>query len=636
MHEQRFYNFLQKQILLLIGWSLLSGLGYTLLCIVYNVAKPAIIWYGFIILTSVWGWSLYKQFKYTHMDIGQLEKWYQKVRLFIYIIFGLWTTLFVLYSGDIGNNLHYVVIFTQIGASVIAATFLFSDKKIFVPILLILMFPLGVYFAMIQEAYGYFLATYSIIFLGLLLYTSTNSYNLMQQIYYQAQHDPLTGLFNRRYFSSYLEQMLNSIASSRKFAYILLIDLDYFKTINDSLGHEIGDNLLVEIAKRIELFCEDTHLIARIGGDEFMIASHEFDTSRECMQKANTFSKKLLTIIKEIYMIDSHHLHISASIGVKQIGGKVLKANQVIKEADIAMYEVKAQGRDGIIDFNDVLARKIDNNLEIERRLYFALKSNEIKLYYQPQVNRDQKIIGCEVLARWDNPELGIVSPAEFITIAEKTGLIIDLGNYILVEAFKTLKRWDENNLDLEQFSINISVRQFLHTSFVYQVEQLCSIYLNKNTRKKLVFEITETLLAEDIDRIVLIMNSLKNLGISVSMDDFGTGYSSLSFLQDVPIDELKIDRTFVSRLSKSKSDKMMISTILSLANIFNMRIVAEGVETGEQFRFLLERNCNIFQGYYFSKPLKQEDFEIHLQKQNSITQKITLKEVTPRQINVS
>jgi predicted signal transduction protein with EAL and GGDEF domain len=299
----------------------------------------------------------------------------------------------------------------------------------------------------------------------------------------------------------------------------------------------------------MELFSEDTHLIARIGGDEFMMASYEFDTFEACMQEADIFSKKLLTIIKNTYIIDHHHLHISASIGIKKIGNTRMKASQVIKEADTAMYEVKAQGRDGVIDFNTVLARKADNTLEVERKLYFALKSNEIELHYQPQLDQDQRVVSCEVLARWHNETLGMVQPSEFILVAEKTGLIIDLGNYILVEAFKTLKKWDEEGLGLEHFSINISVRQFLHSSFVYQVEHLCDLYLNEITRKKLIFEITETLLAEDISKIISIVNALKELGISFSMDDFGTGYSSLSFLREVPIDELKIDRIFVSRL---------------------------------------------------------------------------------------
>jgi len=617
MNEQKFYDFLQKQILLLIGWSLLTGLGYTILCVVYDVAKTAIIWYAFVFLVSMRGVHLYRQFKYKNVELKELDHWYGSVRLFIYMMFGLWTVLFILYANETKNNLHLVTVFTQIGAAVIASTFLFSDKKLFVPILLIIMYPLVIYFTNIQEAYAYFLSLYAVSFLGLLLYSSNNSNQLIQQIYYQAQHDPLTGLYNRRYFTEYLEQMLNALAAKNKFAYILLIDLDHFKTINDSLGHDIGDNLLSEVTQRINKFCDKTHLIARIGGDEFMIASYEFENEKTCVDHVNIFAQELGEILKETYIIDYNHLHISASIGVRVIDGKITKVNQVIKDADIAMYDVKDNGRDGVVNFNEVLAREVDNTLEIERKLYFALTNNEIELYFQAQVNEREKIIGCEVLSRWNNSELGYISPDIFIGIAEKTGIIIDIGTYILEESFKKLQTWENEGIALEQFSVNISVRQILHGSFVYCVEDLCKKYLNENTQKKLVFEITETLLAEDISKVVDIINSLKHLHIRFSMDDFGTGYSSLSSLRELPIDELKIDRSYVSRLGEKDSDKMMITTILSLAQIFNLRIVAEGVETGEQFRFLLEQGCDIFQGYYFSKPLKSEDFEILFRRHN-------------------
>jgi diguanylate cyclase (GGDEF)-like protein len=613
MNEEKFYDYLQKQILLLVGWSLATGLGFTILCAVYDIVTPAIIWYGLILLASLWGWNLYRTFKYKNVDLNQLESWYQNVRLFIYVIFGLWTVLFILYSGETRNNIHLVTIFTQIGASVIAATFLFSDKKLFVPILLILMYPLVIYFMSIQEAYGYFSSVYAIIFLGLLLYSSNNSNQLIQQIYYQAQHDSLTGLFNRRYFIDYLEQMLYAFKDSHKFAYILLIDLDHFKTINDSLGHDVGDSLLKEVSTRIKSYCESTHLIARIGGDEFMIVSYEFDNEDECRAEAEKFATGLGQILKETYTIDYNHLHISASIGIKFIDRTTRKTSQVIKEADIAMYEAKAEGRDGVVNFNSALAKQVDNTLEIERKLYFALKHNEIELYYQAQVNQEKNIIGCEVLSRWYNPDLGSISPIEFITIAEKTGIIIDLGNFILEESFKTLRKWDEQGIKLEQFSINISVRQLLHESFNYHIEHLCKTYLNNTTRKKVIFEITETLLAEDITRVVKVINDIKRLDIRFSMDDFGTGYSSLSYLRELPIDELKIDRAFVMRLGESDSDEMMITTIFSMAKIFNLKVVAEGVETGGQFRMLLEHDCAIFQGYYFAKPMKKEDFEIYL-----------------------
>lgn len=615
MNEERFYDYLQKQILLLIGWSLLTGFGFIVLCSIYDIAQEALIWYGFVVLVSLWGWSLYRQFQYKNIDISQLESWYQKVRLFMYLIFGLWTVLFILYYDVTLHNIHLVIIFTQIGASVIAASFLFSDKKLVVPILIILMYPLVFYFISIDEAYGYYASVYAILFFGVLLYSSNTSNQLIQQIYYQAQHDSLTGLFNRRYFTDYLDQMLHAFRDNNKFAYILLIDLDHFKTINDSLGHDVGDHLLIEVVNRIKGYCAKSHLIARIGGDEFMIVSYEFEDKDTCVVEANSFSKVIGKILKETYVIDYNHLHISASIGIKFIDKTTIKTSQVMKEADIAMYEAKSEGRDGVVNFNTDLAKQVNNNLEIERKLYFALNNNEITLYYQAQMNQSEHIIGCEVLVRWYNKELGFISPVEFIGIAEKTGIIIELGNFILKEAFITLQLWDEKEIDLEQFSINISVRQLLNESFFNYVEYLCRTYLNSNTRNKVIFEVTESLLAEDIGKVVEVIKRIKVLGIRFSMDDFGTGYSSLSYLRELPIDELKIDRAFVSRLGESDSDEEMIITIFTLAKIFNLKVVAEGVETGEQFRFLLEHDCHIFQGYYFAKPMKKEDFEIFLLK---------------------
>jgi len=611
MNEERFYDYLQRQILLLAGWSLLSGFGFTLLCFYYGIAQEAMIWYAFVILVSLWGFILYRQFGYKHVDAYQLESWYSKVKLFLYVNFGLWTVLFILYSNIEENNIHLVTIFMQIAMSVIAASFLFSDKKLVIPILLILMYPLVIFFINVHEAYGYFASIYAVAFLAMLIYSSNNSNQLIQKIYYQAQHDSLTGLFNRRYFMDYLEQMLNAFKDTNKYAYILLIDLDHFKTINDSLGHDIGDNLLIEVAERIRAYCESTHLIARIGGDEFMIVSYEFENSDECILKAKSFSQAIGTILKETYIIEYNHLHISASIGIKFIDGRTRKTSQVMKEADIAMYEAKSEGRDSVVNFNDLLAQQVDNTLEIERKLYFALKNNEIELNYQAQFNDKKHIIGCEVLVRWYNKELGSVSPVDFIEIAEKTGIIVELGHYILKESFITLQKWEDNEIILKQFSINISVRQLLHESFLQDIVTLCNMYLTDITRKKLVFEITETLLAEDIKKVTYIIKEIKELGIRFSMDDFGTGYSSLSYLRELPIDELKIDRAFVNRLGENESDKKMITTIFTLAKIFDLEVVAEGIETGEQFNFLLEHQCHLFQGYYFAKPMKKEDFEV-------------------------
>ncbi len=619
MNQNFFYEYIQKQVVLLMILSLIQGFAYTLLCWMNDIMLPAIMWYAVLNIACMWGWSLYRSLNTEHMSFEEHETWYQKIRLFMYVIFGLWTVLFILYAAETESHLHYVAIFTQLGMSIVASTFLVSDKKLFVPILLILMYPLVIYFTLIDEWYGYFLSIFSTIFLGILLYSSNKSYELIQQVFYEAQHDTLTGLYNRRFFVNYLDTLINSLHRTKQFGYILLIDLDYFKTINDSLGHKVGDILLIAVGERIEEFCGDTHTFARLGGDEFVIVSDEFDNSEECIQTGYAFAEELRKVLKNTYTIDHHSLFISASIGISGIGNTKLSANEVIKEADIAMYAVKDKERDGIVVFNEELKNHVDLKLQMERRLHFALKNNEIELHYQPQVNSDIKVIGCEVLARWHNAKLGDIPPEEFIAISEKTGFIIELGSYILEESFKTLNRWDTHGIKLEQYSINISVKQFFHITFVEDVKHLCEKYLDVHTRKKVIFEVTETLFAEDIDRIVRIMNQLKDLGISLSMDDFGTGYSSLSSLRDLPINELKIDRNFVKYIGENSSDEMMITTILTMAKTFDLKTVAEGVETEEQFKFLLNNGCDIFQGYYFSKPKNLEDFERVLVKQINV-----------------
>ena len=608
MKQQKYYIFLQKQILLMIGLSLIPGFVYVMFGWIFNIALPAVLWYVFLIVTSLYGWFLYKDFAMHYMNEEELRRWYTKLTWFMYVIFSSWTVIFILYVGHTENNLHYIAIFTQLGAAVVASTLLVSDKKLFVPILLMLMLPLSLYFLLIDVWYGYILSLFSIIFLSVLLYAAYNTNRLLLENYFHAQHDVLTGLYNRRYFMDYIESVQKRVNETSGTAYMFLIDLDHFKTINDSLGHELGDKVLKEVAKRIRNYCESTHTIARLGGDEFAIISDKFYEDGNCQENAYTFSEELLQILKETYVIDRHHLYISASIGVNSIGNASTEARQFIKEADIAMYQAKEQGRDGIILFNDELAKQVAYHLEIERRLYFALEHNEIELRYQPQLDRAQKIIGCEVLVRWNSPEFGFVPPDEFISIAEKTGLIIELGNHIIAEAFKTLQSWDKKGLDLKQFSINISVRQFLHSTFLDEVKQLSDKYLNEETRKKIIFEVTETILIEDMYRIIVVINKLKHLDFSFSMDDFGTGYSSLSYLKELPVDVIKIDQSFVRNMSED--DAMIVDAVVAIGQKFDLEIVAEGVENKRILNHLKNIKCNTYQGYLAHKPMEMKNLK--------------------------
>ena len=286
MNKLKIYTFLQKQIILMMLLTLIPGLAYIVLGWVGGVVLPALVWYGFIMAVSLWGWRLYSEYALDKMSVAELNRWYRKLVAFFYLIFSLWTLIFILYAGEWESNMHYIAIFTQLGASVVASTILVSDKKLFFPVLLILMVPLVGYFALIGEWYGYVLAVFSVILLGVLLYSSDNSYRLIQTNYYQAQHDSLTGLYNRRYFVDYLDHMIKRLEASKKFTYLLLIDLDHFKTINDTLGHDIGDKVLQEVANRISSACDERYVVARLGGDEFIILSGEYGEDENCQALA--------------------------------------------------------------------------------------------------------------------------------------------------------------------------------------------------------------------------------------------------------------------------------------------------------------------------------------------------------------
>jgi len=610
MKQQRFYKFFQKQILMMIGLSMAPGLVYVFFGYIYDVFLPALLWYMAIVVTSFYGIHLYRRFDREGMDQEELKRWYSQLIVFMYIMFSLWTVIFLLYSRQTEHHLHYIAIFTQIGASVVASALLVSDKRFFVPILFILMVPLIVYFGMIGSWYGYVLAVFSFILLGVLLYSSNNTHSLIQTNYYNAQHDALTGLHNRRYFIDYMESLVERLKFSHKSAYILLIDLDHFKTINDSLGHDIGDLVLKEVGQRIKNFCKLSHMVARLGGDEFVVVSKEFSSSDASASEVKNFAQQLLAKLKEPYIIDHHHLYLSASIGLNKIEDEIIDGNSFLKEADIAMYEAKESGRDGVILFSKVLAARVERKLQIEQRLHHALKNDLLDIYYQPQINDTREFIGCEILVRWHDEILGEVEPAEFIPIAENTGLIIEVGRYIIKKSFDTISKWEQAGISLEQYAINISVRQLFYSFFIQDVKEMLETYLDDRLRKKIVFEITESVLVEDIEKVKKILLKLKEYGISFSMDDFGTGYSSLNYLRTLPVDELKIDRTFIRHLMETGSDKMMVTTMISIAKNFGLKVVIEGVENEEQFEFLKDYECYAYQGFYFSPALSKQDFE--------------------------
>ena len=594
----------------MLGLSLGPGIGYIILAAINGVTGRAVAWYGVMVMASVWGYRLYRQFDFNTMSAAAMESWYKSATYFYYLIFSLWTVIFLLFAPLHEVQMHYIAIFTQIGASVVASSLLFSDRRLFIPIILILIVPLTLFFISIGTWYGYILTIFSIVFLWVLYYSASSSNQLLQKTNFQASHDQLTGLFNRNYFIDAMQQVINTLRSNRGYCSLLLIDLDHFKTINDSLGHDVGDVLLKEASQRMQSLVSSDAVIARMGGDEFIIVGDVCTTYDECYESSMDLAENLRESLKSTYQIDGHNLYISASIGISILHNPELNANQYIKEADIAMYEVKHKGRDGIVVFGSEVAEKVERNLDIETQLHNALSNNELTLNFQPQLDREHKVAGCEVLLRWHHDQLGHVSPAEFIPVAEKTGLIIDIGNYVIEESFKTLRDWSKNGIELQQLSINVSMRQFFHHAFIDTVERLSHHYLDEQLRRCIVFELTESVMAEEIESLVGSMNSLRDKGFRFSIDDFGTGYSSLSYLRQVPLDEIKIDRAFIEELTENASDQSMIEMIMKLSKVFGMKVVAEGVETREQETILLNGNCDLLQGYLYSRPLSREAFE--------------------------
>lgn len=612
LNNMKFYDFMHRQILVLLALFVGTGTGYLYIGYLYTSFFPELLWYLLLVGISFWGYRLHKVFL-DDMSIEQKEQWLGQLRYFLFIYFSMWTIMFVLYVSRHEMELHYIAIATQLGVVVVSATILASQKKLVTLTLISLMLPLTVYFLLVGEFFSYLLAFFTVVLSGVLLYAAHNTFSYLIKSQYQAYHDYLTSLWNRRYFIELLDNAMKIQKNENKYFYLLLIDLDHFKTINDSLGHDVGDALLCEVSKRMfSLSKKQNYKVARLGGDEFCILSTFYDTQEECFAAAKHCAANILRTIKDSYIIEGHHLYISASIGVSVISNPDIQADTFIKEADIAMYEAKAQGRDGIIFFNDELSKRVERKLEIERLLHFSIDNHEISLNYQPQVDPENQIIGCEVLVRWYNEQLGHVTSDEFVPIAEQTGFIIELGHDILEESLKTLKRWEEQGIDLQQLSINISMRQLFYRDFISDVKQLCDTYLTKEQRSKIVFEITETVVAEDVQKLITIMNILREYGIRFSMDDFGTGYSSLSYLHQLPMDEIKIDKSFIAELNKPEHDeeRRIVQTIFNIAKNLRLSIVAEGVETEEQRKFLVENNCDILQGYYLSKPLEASEFE--------------------------
>lgn len=430
-----------------------------------------------------------------------------------------------------------------------------------------------------------------------------------QRVRHMAAHDMLTGLPNRNLLQDRIAQALARDRRNQEKTAVLFIDLDHFKVINDSLGHDIGDLLLKEIASRL-LGCvrsEDT--LSRQGGDEFIVVLDNISSAAD----ASTVAQKILNDLALPFYIENEELHIGASIGIAIHPGDGDKVDVLLRNSDIAMYHAKEAGRNNYQFFASEMKRKAMERYSLGVDLRHALERNELRLYYQPVFGMQAgKIESMEALLRWQHPELGLVSPQKFISLAEETGLIVPIGEWVLKTASLQIKTWQVQGYEVPRIAINLSTRQFRHKTLLSDISRVLGE--SKISSSCLSFEITESMLAQNVDESAKILNQLNEMGLEIALDDFGTGYSSLSYLKRFPITTLKIDRSFVRDIASDPNDAAIISAIIAMADSLNMRVVAEGIETEEQLNFLKKKGCRNYQGFYFSKPLPASEITAIMQ----------------------
>ncbi|MDQ0207167.1 bifunctional diguanylate cyclase/phosphodiesterase [Alkalicoccobacillus murimartini] len=428
-----------------------------------------------------------------------------------------------------------------------------------------------------------------------------------KQIQHLAYHDELTGLPNRRRFNHLIEKAVQDSNQTGDPFVVLALDIDRFKMINDSLGHMYGDLFLQKVSKRISnQIKNDDAILARLGGDEFVIVYKNYLD----IKTVESFAEQILTLIQKPFHLKEHDFYISASIGIAIYPEHGEAAGELIKHADTAMYEVKKNFKNGYQFYTKSLNEHLEEKLELESELRRGIANNELVLHYQPKFSVDGEVVlGMEALVRWQHPQRGLIPPGLFLPIAEETGLIFDIGTWVLKKACSQMKTWqDKGGLQIP-IAVNLSSQQFHQLNFEQHIQ---SILVDTGLEPKfLELEITESMMM-DAKTSTLTLQKLSNLGVKISLDDFGTGYSSLSYLKQFPINRLKIDRSFIMDITNNEHDKAIVSTIISMAKHLNMEVTAEGIETKDQLDFLLPNKSMEIQGYYFSKPLTAEDVEIH------------------------
>lgn len=437
---------------------------------------------------------------------------------------------------------------------------------------------------------------------------------LNKELHFSSLHDTLTGLPNRLFLKKKIIKIKRkAIKQKQKFA-VIFLDLDHFKNINDTLGHDIGDALLQTVANILKKSMPKGSIITRIGGDEFILVLSGFENEEELLPVIQC----LLDQFKNELLIKGYLLRLSASIGVSVFPNDSRDIKELMKYADIAMYQAKSDGRDNFSFFTQSLNAKIHDEVEMINDMQRALYDNEFQLFYQPKIDtHSKKVVGAEALLRWNHHSKGVIGPNIFIRLAESTGYILNLGKFVIQESVQAVKRFEELGYEDLRISINVSSRQFQNSELAKDIEQ--EVLKAGIDAKHLGVEITESIMMSHISQTLHILKQIKELGISIYIDDFGTGYSSLSYLKSFPIDVLKIDKNFVDDIQEEGDNKeILLNTILAMGKTLGLKVIAEGVEEKYQYEYLREKECDLTQGYYFAKPMSEEDFVNFLESQKT------------------
>lgn len=437
----------------------------------------------------------------------------------------------------------------------------------------------------------------------------TTTKEAQTRLHFLAHFDPLTELPNRTLFNERLSQSINTAERTGKKVILFFMDLDGFKGINDSLGHEFGDKLLQHVAKRLHQTVRKIDTVSRLGGDEFTVIANEIENTDQCI----TLAEKILKTFQRPFLIEKRRIFIGTSIGISIFPDDGLRGSDLIKFSDTAMYQAKERGRNQYCFYTQQMGQIANERMQLEHELHQAIENDQLVLHYQPQYNiASGELVGLEALVRWYHPIRGLIPPGEFIPQAEKTNLILSLGKWVMEKACLQGGKWLKAGKKPVRIAINISPRQFQQHGFEQELKRI----INKHQLpgQWIELEITEQSLVTDIDKVIDTLQQIKQMGVSLAIDDFGKGYSSMNYLKKFPIDMIKIDRSFIRDIHIDKDDEAIITAIVALARGLDLNVLAEGVETMAQHDFLLKLECNLSQGFLYNKPMTAEEISLYLE----------------------